>query len=267
MASGAREPDPGFPVVRILGLPLFNGKAEEAVDRMVEHGGLMTVPSAPCMILASRDRAFHDAMRSSRLILADSGYMTLVWRLRGGRRINRISGYEFLEYFLEKEVLREPGSLFRVEPSEAEAESNARFLSEKGIPQSSSDAHIAPFYNRAKIEDPALLEVLLERRPRAVLINLGGGVQEHLGSYLQREWKKRLGPDVPVPALLCTGGAITFFTGSRVRIPRWADRLFLGWLLRTLHDPKAFIPRFMRSFVLALIVFRWGTRSPLDLAD
>lgn len=227
----------------------------------MENGGLMTVPSAPCMILASRNPDFFEAMASSRLILPDSGYMTLLWRLRRGVRINRISGYEFLEYFLPRAELREAGSLFCVEPGEREAAIHTEFLNARGIPMTERDSYLAPFYPRDRVEDPDLLEQLLERNPKHVLINLAGGVQEFLGAHIQREWEERR-PGERVPALLCTGGAIGFFSASQVRIPRWADRLFLGWLVRTLSDPVRFVPRFARSVVLGTILLRWGSRRP-----
>ncbi|MCC5807693.1 MAG: WecB/TagA/CpsF family glycosyltransferase [Opitutales bacterium] len=250
-----------LPTVRILGLPLYNGPAPRAVDWIMEHGGLMTVPSAPCMILASRNPAFYEAMASSRLILPDSGYMTLIWRLRRGERINRVSGYEFLEYFFPRPELREPGALFRIEPGERDAAIHTEFLREAGIPATEDDHYIAPMYPRDNVADPALLERVLERRPKYILINLGGGVQEFLGAYLQRGCEARF-PGERVPSLLCTGGAIGFFSASQVRIPRWADRLFLGWLVRTLSDPVRFGPRFAKSFVLGTILLRWGARRP-----
>ena len=251
-----------LPTKQILGLPLYDGLAEEAVDWIMARGGLMTVPSAPCMIQASRDPAFFRAMEASELILPDSGFMTLMWRLRGGGYINRISGYEFLENFLPRAALRVPGALFRIDPSEADAAINERFLRGLGIPVTSDDVYVAPMYQRDRIEDPALLARRRERKPKYVLINLGGGVQEFLGDYLQREWKAGSTREEPVPALLCTGGAIGFFSSTQAPIPRWADRLFLGWLVRTLLNPKRFGPRFARSFALAPIVLRWGARRP-----
>lgn len=248
--------------MQILGLPLYNGPAEEAVDWIMANGGLMTVPSAPCMIQVSRDPAFFRAMESSTLILPDSGFMTLMWRLRGGGYINRISGYEFLENFLPRAELRVPGVLFRIDPSQEDSVINERFLQGLGIPVGPEDVYVAPMYGRDRIEDPALLARLQERKPKYVLINLGGGVQEFLGAYIQREWKVGPTGDLPVPALLCTGGAIGFFSSTQAPIPRWADRLFLGWLVRTLLNPKRFGPRFARSFALAPIVLRWGARRP-----
>jgi len=41
-----------------------------------------------------------------------------------------------------------------------------------------------------------------------------------------------------------------------------ADRLALGWLVRCLHDPSVFIPRYLRAFRLAYLVVRYDERPP-----
>jgi UDP-N-acetyl-D-mannosaminuronic acid transferase (WecB/TagA/CpsF family) len=69
-------------------------------------------------------------------------------------------------------------------------------------------------------------------------------------------------PSVPYrPALICTGAAIAFLSNRQVNIPPWADRLFLGWLMRSLSEPTKFIPRYWHSLRLAVLMWRFGSRS------
>ena len=63
------------------------------------------------------------------------------------------------------------------------------------------------------------------------------------------------------PALICTGAAIAFLSNRQVNIPPWADRLFLGWLMRSLSEPTKFIPRYWQSLRLARLMWRYGSRS------
>jgi hypothetical protein len=50
-----------------------------------------------------------------------------------------------------------------------------------------------------------------------------------------------------------------------VRIPHWADRLYLGWLLRCLANPVRFIPRYWAARKLVGLLKRYGADSPLPL--
>jgi UDP-N-acetyl-D-mannosaminuronic acid transferase (WecB/TagA/CpsF family) len=96
------------------------------------------------------------------------------------------------------------------------------------------------------MEDPALLAILRARRPRHILVTIGGGKQERLGLYLKRNLEYR-------PSIHCTGAAIGFLSGDQVRIPVWADKLFMGWLFRCVSEPKQYISRY------------WGARKLLPL--
>ena len=105
------------------------------------------------------------------------------------------------------------------------------------------------------IADPVLLAVLNENRPRYVLINIGGGVQEKLGYYLSENLDYR-------PAIICTGAALAFLSGQQVPIPTWADRYYLGWLLRCVRSPRKFIPRYGRAIRLVSVIWKYREKSP-----
>ena len=49
------------------------------------------------------------------------------------------------------------------------------------------------------------------------------------------------------PVILCTGGAISFLSGGQANIPTWADRMYLGWLLRVIQSPRTFLPRYWNA--------------------
>jgi UDP-N-acetyl-D-mannosaminuronic acid transferase (WecB/TagA/CpsF family) len=105
-----------------------------------------------------------------------------------------------------------------------------------------------------RLEDPALLGRIEALRPRFVVICLGGGVQERLGYFLRGRLSFR-------PTIVCSGAAIGFFSGRQARIPKWADRLMLGWLVRTLHSPREFLPRLIPALSLIPLLWKYGPRS------
>jgi UDP-N-acetyl-D-mannosaminuronic acid transferase (WecB/TagA/CpsF family) len=106
-----------------------------------------------------------------------------------------------------------------------------------------------------EVEDRALLALLERLRPQHVVVTIGGGTQERLGLYLKQRLSYR-------PAIHCIGAAIAFLSGDQVGIPVWADRLYLGWLFRTLADPKRFGPRYWEARKLLKLMVRYRERLP-----
>jgi UDP-N-acetyl-D-mannosaminuronic acid transferase (WecB/TagA/CpsF family) len=64
------------------------------------------------------------------------------------------------------------------------------------------------------------------------------------------------------PSIHCLGAAIGFLTGNQVRIPSWADRLFLGWLFRCCSEPGKFIPRYWKACKLVPMMLHYRERPP-----
>ncbi len=88
-----------------------------------------------------------------------------------------------------------------------------------------------------------------------MVIAIKGGPQEKLGVYLRDHLSVR-------PAIHCIGAAIGFLTGDQVAIPDWADRLYLGWLLRLFSQPRIFIPRLARAAAVPWMIARWRSEMP-----
>ena len=117
---------------------------------------------------------------------------------------------------------------------------------------------MAPFYGRP-VTDPALLELLERIRPQHVIITIGGGNQEPLGLYLKENLSFR-------PAIHCIGAAIAFLSGDQVIIPVWADRLYLGWLFRSVSAPHRYVPRYWGARKLLAMMVKYRDRLPPLLA-
>ena len=54
--------------------------------------------------------------------------------------------------------------------------------------------------------------------------------------------------------ILCTGGAISFFTGDQAPINNLVDRIYMGWFLRLIYNPSIFIKRYLQALKLIPIV-------------
>lgn len=219
-------------------------------------GGLVVAPSAPGLAVdLVRSASYREALTTASLVLTDSGFMILLWRMFTFEKLPRYSGLKFLRAVLDRPELKEPGSVFWVMPSAKEDAHNRAWLVANGFPVTAEDVYLAPHYPAGAIRDEELLALIEARKPRIVMLAIGGGVQERVGLMLRDRLSGR-------PSILCLGAAIAFLTGGQANIPPWADRMILGWLLRLLSNPKKFWRRYWEAIALAPLLWRHRERLP-----
>jgi N-acetylglucosaminyldiphosphoundecaprenol N-acetyl-beta-D-mannosaminyltransferase len=238
---------------QILGLNFFVGGARRAIE-LLANGGLLVVPAAPALKNLSQDLAYREALLQSDVAIADSSLMVMLWNFIQKDNIRRLSGLEYLAELLTRSEVREPGSTFWIMASPASSVTNLAWLRQQGIEVLPENVYLAPIYKSA-IEDEALLQAVRSRRPRHIIVTLGGGTQEKLGFYLKRNIE-------PLPAIHCVGAAIAFLSGDQIQIPIWADRLYFGWLFRCLSEPMRYVPRYWSARKLIGLMFRYRERLP-----
>lgn len=243
------------PTIQVLGIPL----ACLTIDEAIEHalgGGLVLAPSGPGLCELERDPEYRDALLGSDVNLTDSGLVILVEALRSRRKLPRASGLGYIEALLACDELKQAGSTFWVMPSEAARDRNVAWLRSQGLDVSNDDCYVAPIYpRRGRVEDRELAAIVGERRPGHIVVCVGGGPQEKLGLFLKRELAYQ-------PGIHCLGAAIGFLSGEQASIPAWADRAYLGWLMRCLDDPRTFVPRYLKAFRLVYLLARYGATPP-----
>jgi UDP-N-acetyl-D-mannosaminuronic acid transferase (WecB/TagA/CpsF family) len=189
------------------------------------------------------DDYYYRVLKSSDIAIPDSGFMVLFLKIFFRINLKRLSGLEFLESYLLDNIKNENFRLFMVEPGFDDHMANKSYLDGIGVAYDPSAYYIAPIYAAGIVEDYKLLAIIEDHKPKVVLINLGGGVQERIGHFLKENLSYR-------PAIICTGAAIAFLSGRQVEIPAWADRFYLGWLFRCFSDPRRFVPRYINGLKL-----------------
>jgi UDP-N-acetyl-D-mannosaminuronic acid transferase (WecB/TagA/CpsF family) len=239
---------------RILGIDFFDGSAKAAIN-LLQNGGLLVVPAAPALKELDCNPEYREALLNADLVLTDSAFMVLLWNRMQSTPIKRLSGLEYLRELLLEPDVRQPGNTLWIMASPTSAQRNLAWLREQGIAIPEDHIYMAPIYGSASIDDPALLERLNRLRPQHVVLTLGGGTQERVGLYLKRSLVYR-------PAIHCIGAAIAFLSGDQVHIPVWADKFYLGWLFRSLSEPKRYLPRYLDAFKLYPLMRRYRDRLP-----
>jgi exopolysaccharide biosynthesis WecB/TagA/CpsF family protein len=237
----------------ILGVNFFNGTVDEAVDAMCANGGLLVVPAAPALVKLSEDEEYRCALTSADMVIADSGAMVLLWKIFTGRSVERISGLKFLKRLVARLASHPDKRVLWIVPTEHAHEKTIAWLRSANL-TASADFYIAPRY-AAQVRDDALVAKIDNHPPTHVVVGIGGGVQEKLGLFLKENLRAR-------PAIHCIGAALAFLTGDQPPIPMWADRFYLGWLLRLLRQPRIFGPRYISALRLPGLLLRYGRNLP-----
>jgi len=238
----------------ILGISFFTGNLVELVEKMVTQRGLLLAPSAPALVTIRSAPAYRDALLEADTVITDSSFMVLIWNTFERDSIPRISGLRYLRSLVNRPEVRQSGKTFWVMASPLSAKRNLDWLAMIGIRVPPECVYVAPMYGPT-IEDPVLLEQIRAVRPDHIIVTLGGMTQERLGLYLKRRLDY-------VAGIHCIGAAIAFLSGDQVRIPTWADRMYMGWLFRACSNPRAYAPRYWQALKLASLILRYRSKLP-----
>ncbi len=207
----------------------------------IDKGGYMVAPSAPSLALLNKDEHYRESMSNCSLAIFDSAFLCLSLLFLKKINVEKVSGLKFIKFFLHQTKSYPEDSLFLINPTPEDSEANRLLINSYGYELKESHQYVAPIYPSGAISDPELLEVLEKLKPRRILINLGGGVQERLADLISSNVKFHT-------SIFCTGAAIAFLTGRQAKIPTLIDKLHLGWLVRCIFKPKVYIPRYLTGF-------------------
>jgi N-acetylglucosaminyldiphosphoundecaprenol N-acetyl-beta-D-mannosaminyltransferase len=238
----------------ILGIDFFVGSCREAVERMISFKGFLVVPSGPGLKDLGTHRQYREALLGADMAIMDSALMVMLWNYLEKDRVVRVSGLEYIDMLLEQPSMQTGTGVFWIMAGEKSSERNLEWLAAKGIHVQPEFIHIAPQY-QGNVEDPKLVQILNELRPEHIIVTVGGGTQEPLGFYLKQRLDYR-------PGIHCIGAAIAFLSGDQVRIPMWADKLYLGWLCRCLSEPGKYFPRYWEARKLIPLMIRFRSSLP-----
>ena len=207
---------------------------------IINEGGYLVAPAASALTNIGKDKIYHESLIKSDVAILDSGFFCILLRVFKGKKVTKFSGYLFLKNFLNLNFNKET-NFFIIDPNLEESKANISYLNSKNITNIKN--YIAPKYDNKIIIDNNLLEEIIKFRPRYIIINLGGGIQECLANFI----KNNCGFKV---SILCTGAAISFLTKKQAPINDFVDKLYLGWFIRILYNPKKFLMRTIKSISL-----------------
>ena len=161
--------------------------------------------------------------------------------------VKKFSGYKFLELFFTYLNKNKKKKVFCIDPNQKFSKSNKIFLNQLGVKKTYH--YLAPKFNNKNVFDKRLLKKIIKTRPDFIMTNIGGGIQEILGLYLREKLKFKV-------TIICTGGAISFFTGDQAPINSLIDKFYLGWLVRLIFNPFTFFKRYLIALrLIPMVIF------------
>ena len=232
-------------LITFLGIRFYNYPFVELMNK-INKGGYLVAPAASSLSQIIADKYHHKALKKSSIAIFDSGFFCLLLLILKGIVVKKNSGFLFLKNFLKYKYAKNKKFLC-IDPTHKDSLINQSFLRKNKFTQVKS--YIAPKYNPRDVIDVKLCKLVNLYKPRYILINIGGGVQEKLALYISQQSKHN-------PVSLCLGAAIGFYTGSQAPINSLLDRLYLGWLMRVIYNPVIFIPRIVQSIYLTRLFFK-----------
>ena len=215
--------------------------------KIIEKKGLFLFPSGPGLSTIEKEMPYLRALKNADYNFFDSGYFVLLLKYFKKIDVNKFSGYLFIKLFLEYIKKNNNKKLFLVDPNIRLSVSNTKLFNNIGVVKKNINNYIAPHYDSKSISDKRLLNIVKNIKPDYILLNIGGGTQEILGLYLKDNINFKC-------TIMCTGAAISFFTGDQAPINVFFDKIYLGWLIRIIFNPIVFLPRYLKTLKLINIV-------------
>jgi N-acetylglucosaminyldiphosphoundecaprenol N-acetyl-beta-D-mannosaminyltransferase len=224
---------------------VFNNFKYDDFEKIISKKGLFIFPSGPGLSTLEEEIEYHNSLKEADFVFFDSGYFVLLLRIFKSIKVNKYSGYKFLEKLFRYLKKNNDKSIFCIDPNYKFSKSNKIYLQKLGVKKIYN--YVAPKYDPKNLSDKQLLQKIIKAKPSFIMNNIGGGTQEILGHYIKKNLKFRVN-------IFCTGGAISFFTGDRAPINNLIDKLYLGWFIRIIFNPFIFIKRYFYALKLLPMV-------------
>ena len=225
----------------------FNNLDYKKFNKIISKKGFFVFPAGPALASIKRSDNYYKSIQKADLVFFDSGFFVLLLKIFKNISVDKFSGFKFLSLFFTYLKKKKKISVFCIDPNLNFSKSNQAYLKKLGLKKVYN--FLAPKYNTNKLVDKKLLKIINKIKPNFIITNIGGGAQEVLGLYLKKNLKFKT-------TILCTGGAISFFTGDQAPINSYIDKFYLGWFVRLLFDPIIFFKRYLIGLrLIPMVIF------------
>lgn len=235
--------------IRILdffGITFYEIDYYKTIEILKKSKGYLVAPAASALSQIKIKKFFHISLKKSRIAIFDSGFFCICIILFKGIYFKKFSGFKFMNFFLQDNNVKKD-KILSLDSSKQDSKMNFNYLKKRRFRFVKN--YICPIYDPEKIYDYSLLRIINKYKPKFIIINLSGTIQEPLALFIIKKLKNK-------PIIICTGAALSFFTGAQAPINSFIDSFYLGWLLRIFFNPIKHFPRFFYSINLFILVLK-----------
>ena len=226
-------------IINFKGIKFYNTDFNN-IFKKIYKGGYLVAPAASSLSKIYDNNNYYKSLINSDVAILDSGFFCILLRIFKKEKVKKLSGFFFLKKFLNLKFNKNT-TFLSIDPNQEESKVNYEYLKKKKIKKVIS--YVAPNYKK-NIYDRKLINIIKKERPKFIIINIGGEVQEILAAFI----KKNINYNI---SIMCTGAAIAFLTKKQAPLMNdLVDRLYLGWFVRLLDNPIKYITRIVSSLTL-----------------
>jgi N-acetylglucosaminyldiphosphoundecaprenol N-acetyl-beta-D-mannosaminyltransferase len=229
-----------------FGITFYEIDYYKIIEILKKSKGYLVAPAASALSQIKNKKFFHISLKKSRIAILDSGFFCVCLILLKGIYFKKFSGFKFIKFFLQDNNVKKD-KILSLDSSKQVSIINFNYLKKRGFRFIKN--YICPIYDPEKIYDYSLLRTINKYRPKFIIINLSGTTQEPLALFIIKNLKYK-------PIIICTGAALSFFTGAQAPINSFIDNFYLGLLIRIIFDPMKNFPRFFQSINLFSLVIK-----------
>jgi len=237
-------------IVHFFGIKFFDVNYNFIIRLIKMKKGYLVMPAASALVDVSKNLKYLNSLRNSTAALLDSGFFCILIKIFKFYNVTKFSGYKFIKFFLDDSSLKNKKILL-CNSSIKEDKFNYLFLKSKKFKFIKS--YVCPMYSNINIIDRKLFNIINIYKPEIILLNIGGGIQEVLAYHIKKNIKIKT-------IIICSGAAISFFTGTQTKVGDIYDSLYLGWFRRFMDKPYQYSPRIIKSLLLFLVVVKTKIR-------
>ena len=227
-------------IINFYDIKFYNYSFKKTFQK-IDKGGYLVAPAASSLSKILQNKTYYKSLKNSNIAILDSGFFCILLRIFKKKKVKKLSGYLFLKSFLNLKFKKKVKFL-NIDPNKEESIINYNyFVKTKKIVNVIS--YCAPKYNKT-IYDIKLINLIKKEKPKYVIINIGGEVQEILAEYISNKINYKI-------CIICTGAAIAFLTKKQAPLMNdIIDKFYLGWFVRLLHNPRKYYSRIVSSIYL-----------------
>lgn len=238
--------DKSFTTSDVLGVPLFAGTTQDAVDELVDIcqsdsnrlNRCISATGAHGIVLANKNPEFMVILKNFYMNLCDGRPGMWIGRIKGNRKMRQCPGADFFECAMKKTVGKSINHYFcGGKPGVADALKNS--CTKKFANHCVVGTYSPPFHEMTELEFQELANNINDANADVVWIGISTPKQEIFA--------RKLAAYTKVHFIITVGAAFDFHSSSLKRAPYLFTYLGVEWLYRLIKEPARLYKRVLET--------------------